>query len=141
MGIIISNDLNRLQLHLKHSARILQPSVDKIVKEATKTGANEMRRIIETSGTGWVGKWFTATAQGRVDTGYMLSNVSESFTKRSGSWGWGLNGGKVEPYFVFQNYGFHHYISGKQVPGMNALLGSFLKAREQLIRDLDELVK
>lgn len=123
------------------STDMLDSGIDQAIITATKTGGDEMRRIIETSGTGWVGRWFSATAAGRVDTGRMLGDVSEKRTKRSGSWGWGLNGGKPDMYYIYQEKGFRHYITGKNVKPMHALLGSFIKAREQLIHDLDKLVK
>ena len=112
-----------------------------------RIGYEEMRRLIETSATPakkaglWSSRWHITNMEGRIETGHMLRSVTDVHTRFTGAWGWALNGGVAEPYFTYQNYGFRHNITGKQIPGMNALLGSFLKAREQLIRDLDELVK
>lgn len=125
----------------------LDSGIDTAVGAATKTGVTEMQRIIETSATPakkaglWTSKWFSATTEGRVETGRMLGDVSSERTKRSGRWGWGLNGGKPDMYYWYQENGFWHVGAKRDVPPMHALLGSFIKAREQLIRDLDKLVK
>lgn len=136
-----SRDLNKMIARLRVSEKVAKQDVPQVVHEVTESAANEMRRIIETSGTGWVGRWFTATAGGRIDTGQMLSNVSTSHTRLSGTWGWALNGGKGEAYYLYQENGFRHYQSGKDVKPMHALLTSFIKAREDLILRLDKLVK
>lgn len=126
---------------------LAEKGVDDAIASATKTGADEMRRIIETSATpakkagAWTSNWFSATTEGRVDTGRMLGDVSEVRTKRSGKWGWALNGGTADMYYLYQENGFWHVGAKRDVPPMHALLGSFIKAREQLIRDLDKLVK
>lgn len=147
MGASVSTDFRSLKAKIRHMERVLTTGVDKIVADATKVGADEMRRIIETSATPakkaglWSSRWHITNMEGRIETGHMLRSVTDVHTRFTGAWGWALNGGVAEPYFTYQNYGFRHNVTGKQIPGMNALLGSFLKAREQLIRDLDELVK
>lgn len=136
-----NGDLNKMRTRLRVMENIAQKEIPQIVSDVTENAATEMRRIIETSGTGWVGKWFSATATGRVDTGMMLGNVSTTHTPRSGTWGWALNGGKGEAYYLYQENGFRHYLSGKDVKPMHALLTSYIKAREELIRRLDKLVQ
>lgn len=142
-----TRDLNRMISRLKHSQEVLESEATRIVREVAEEGAAEMRKIISTSATpgkssgSWTSRWFSATTKGRIETGQMLGDVSTAPTKKTARWGWALNGGREVDYYMYQENGFTHWITGKDVPPMHALLGSFLKARESAVRKLDELVK
>lgn len=142
-----TRDLNKMISRLKHSADVLEKEAARIVREVAEEGAEEMRKIISTSATPaksageWSSRWFSATTKGRIETGQMLGDVSTAPSKKTARWGWALNGGREVDYYMYQENGFTHWITGKDVPPMHALLGSFLKARESAIRKLDDLVK
>lgn len=142
-----TRDLDKMVTRLKHSAEVLQSEAERIVREVAEEGADEMRKIISTDTTPgkaagtWSSNWFSATAKGRIETGMMLGDVSTAPSKKTARWGWALNGGREVDYYMYQENGFTHWRTGKDIPPMHALLGSFLKARESAIRKLDKLVK
>lgn len=119
--------------------RMLDAAAD-VIGEAINMGADDMRVYIESRGTGYDGH------TGRVDEGYMLGDVAASEVektpqKASGAYGWGVTGGPVHPYYVYQENGFRHWRSGADVPPMHALLDSFISAREKFYSRILGLVK
>ena len=136
MGLVWRNgDLNQLATKLsargKDAERIAEEILDTVVEQA----AWDMRNLIETRGTGYNGH------TGRVEQGYMLADVGEnqgeiekSGHTLTGRFGWGVNGGPVEPYYLYQEQGFKNSWTGRDVPPMHALLDAFVKARNNMIR-------
>lgn len=118
----IKYDLNNLTTNLANVGPRLEEKAAQIVQETVIDGANQMRQNIE--------------ASGRIDTGYMLGDVANNEVQTDGGtvhaeFGWGTTGGPVQPYYVYQEQGFTHYGSGKDVPPMHALLQAFINVREK----------
>lgn len=108
--------------HLTHRLRNLPEEVaeaaTEIVTDTAKYGGDLMYRLVN-----------------RVDTEFMKGSVGNSEARRDGDtvsaeFGWGIDGAETAPYFIYQERGFTHYRSGKKIPPMHALLGSFMSARE-----------
>lgn len=110
-----------------------------ILLDVAIEGQKQMETFISTRGTGWNGH------TGRIETGQMLdavdSQASIDGTKAQSSFGWGINGSKVEDYYRYQEEGFVNTWSGKQVPPMHALLDSFVKMREKFYQRVRNMVK
>lgn len=106
----------------------VEAEVSQIIEEEIQLAEEEVIRIINTSGTGYVGKGALATPEARVDTGYMRSQVrSKMIDSHTGRFGWGLEGGAVPDYFLEQEN--EDTIGGN--PPMHAILGAFIQARER----------
>lgn len=104
-----------------------QERIDSGVTEAMQDwadgGMSLMKIHIATRGTGWVGRGARAYPGGRVDTGQMIDDVNATMVKDDGttksvSFGWTDNS---DGYYLAQEYGFTHYLSGKRIEGMNAM--------------------
>lgn len=141
MATFDRSGLDAMIVRLRVSERLLSTEVPRLVEKATQTGETEMRRIVETSGTGWVGKGPRATPAGRIDYGDMIDGISAESMATIGKWGWAVQGNVPQMYYFYQENGFRNALTGRNVPPMHALLGSFIKAREEITRDLDRLVK
>lgn len=129
---LIRNSLSRVKSNLPSLRNVIlsfedtvRKRVEVIVERVTSEAAIDMITIINTSGTGWVGRGAQAFAEGRVDTGDMRAAVDVDFkvakSSVKGFVGWGLNGNKAEPYFLEQEEGFVNPWTGGYVPPMNAL--------------------
>lgn len=101
------------------------------VAEALDAGVEEMRRVIMTSGTGYVGRGPRATPEGRIDYGHMYDDVTRtSITMKktgkglspTGTFGWMSDPG----YYSLQDQGF------RNVVGMHALASGRAVALETL---------
>lgn len=118
--------------------------IEKVVNETLKEGSFTMLEVINTSGTGWVGKGPQAFAGGRVDYGVMRSAVSYDYEVRSGrvvgQFGWGIGGHEALPYFLEQENGFINPWTGKYVPPMHALLTARTLAFNQIERELKKVL-
>lgn len=137
MGFIWrNNDLDTMQARFRAIPQELEEEAERLVQGAIEEGAEAMEMVIATSGTGWKDR------QGRVETGKMLDHVKEFGTERDGNrvegkFGWD----DPENYFIYQEQGFRHWISGKDVVPMHALLTGFVAAREHVIRGLGRMLR
>jgi hypothetical protein len=134
-GISWNRELDQLRLRVQAMGPGLQDEAEKIVRESVNEGADRMRGFIETRGTGFEGR------RGRVDEGYMLGDVAASEPQRDrrgvrGQFGWGVTGGKVQAYYRYQEQGFKHWRSGKDVAPMHALLDAYIQTRENFKRKI-----
>lgn len=82
-----------LQRKLATLPAAIRSEGDDATHVAAKLGAEEMRDVIQNSGTGWEGR------QGRVDTGSMLESVASEGNR----FGWLRN---YREYFGMQDSGF-----------------------------------
>lgn len=135
-----NNDLNDMSTKLRAIPAEFLDAASDVISDVTDEGAVQMRSYIESRGTGYDGH------TGRVDEGYMLGDVAASEVANtgrsaSGEYGWGVTGGPVQPYYRYQEDGFRHARSGKNVPPMHALLDSFVEMREKFISRIARLVK
>lgn len=117
-----NDSLNQMTAHFQGLGNRAERVMTKLVEETINDGAALMRSNIE--------------ASGRIDQGYMLgdvaaSEVSATKTQASGSFGWGVTAGPVAPYYLYQEYGFKHWRSGKMIPPMHALLEAFTTEQEK----------
>jgi len=113
--------------------------VKNIVDTAVTEGASVMREIISNQGTNkdWGSSWpsraqgrKSSSGIGRIDTGEMLKSVDSKIVQSGkgrtvGEFGW-LN--NQEEYFIYQDKGFRHWISGESIPAMNALRNAYTYA-------------
>lgn len=130
--IRFNEDLNNMTTHLRAMQSNMRQEAAQIVKETIEDGANLMRQNIET--------------KDRIDQGYMLGDVAASEVQSDaqgvrGQFGWGVTGGPVQPYYLYQENGFRHWRSGKDVPPMHALLESFITVREQFFAKVVRMVR
>lgn len=123
----------------EHIGRV-RNTVHQIMDDVTWEAVDEMVKVINTSGTGWVGRGAQAIAEGRVDSGDMRAAVSSQTEKKptrvTGWVGWGLNGNLAEDYFLEQEHGFINPWTGKQVPPMMALWQASHFAQDKLVKEL-----
>lgn len=116
---------------------IVEMHVERALNAALDDGLEWMRMVIESSGTGWVGRGPRATPDGRIDYGYMIDSTDRTVVHRdgrtlTGTFGWLED---QEDYFRYQEYGFRHR-GGKSVEGMHALAQGVMFARETLEHEL-----
>lgn len=133
------SDLQRLETRLRAMEKGLEADSVRIVDKAINRGADLMRQYIQTRGTGFEDR------PGRVDEGYMLGDVAASEVIKDrkgvrGKFGWGVTGSPAQDYYVYQENGFRHWRSGKDVPPMHALLDAFIKTREEFYGDVLRMV-
>lgn len=133
-------DLDDMSTSLRAIPEQFLDAASEVISDVTDEGAVQMRSYIESRGTGYDGH------TGRVDEGYMLGDVAASEVANtgrsaSGEYGWGVTAGPVQPYYRYQEDGFRHARSGKNVPPMHALLDSFVEMREKFISRIARLVK
>ena len=125
-------DLRRMRMRIENLPDELLDQAEEIMEDVAREGADIMRQHIKTRGTSYSNKQGRA---GRVEAGHMLKDV-EHATKRfrrsvRGEFGWGVDGGEVRPYYAYQENGFQHWISGKDVSPMHAQLDAFMRMREE----------
>lgn len=110
-----------------------------------------MKDLIASRGTNraWSDSWPSraggrrwGSGPGRIDSGDMFDNVKSKVTYSSntitGEFGW-LD--TQEMYYLFQEDGFTHFISGEHIPGMLALQDAGIQAQQEFIRRLSLAVK
>lgn len=118
-----------------------------------KDAADLMKQMISVRGTGrsWSGDFGslphgypgrTSSTPGRVASGNMRDSVS---------WRVEMNGGKLigefgwltnrDPYFLYQEDGFSHNITGEKIAGMLALQDAGIQSREEFLRRLSRAIK
>lgn len=132
-----NRDMDRLENFVVGTPRRLADEAEEIVQETITEGADAMRTYIETSGLG--------DKTGRIETGYMLGDVTQSEvtnngTRIEGSWGWGVTHADVKDYYLYQEQGFTHARSGKDIPPMHALLRSYIDQRDKFYSRIFALV-
>lgn len=125
-------DIRKLQARIENLPEELLDMAEDIMEDEMRIGAEQMRANIRKADTP------TSIAegrQGRVKTGQMLEDVEHNVERfrRSvkGEFGWGVNGGRYEKYYDYQEQGFKHFRSGKDVAPMHALLEAFMNTRER----------
>lgn len=129
----------------------IEESNEQAMQAAMDTGAQVMKDLIETRGTGrtWSRTWYgksgnprTGSYPGRVDSGDMLNAVDSwvgtgQSGRTQGRFGWINN---REDYFRFQEGGFKHNITSENVEGMYAVLDAYEAAmvvyKEELNRGI-----
>lgn len=115
----------------------LQRQLKSALQESLEEGRDEMRRLIETRGTGktWVANWDSwanatpgrrASAPGRVGSGRMRDEATFAMSPDTknrivGRVGWVGRIGADRKYFMAQEQGFRHNITGQQIAGMMIL--------------------
>lgn len=124
-------DLNHLVTSVRALQKNLRQECIKIVEETINEGRDVMISNVESSN--------------RIDTGYMLGTISASEVQAtgniiSGQFGWGINGNPVEDYYLYQEQGFQHWRSGKDIPPMHALLEAFITVREHFFAKVNAMV-
>lgn len=126
-----------------------------VLAEAADRGAEYVRYLIMTRGTGkqWKGDWSrwpngvegrTASEPGRVATGEMLDAV-DSWVSREGVDGktrmaFGFTRAR-QAYFLAQEGGFRHPITGESVEGMHAVSDAAEYIKDQLADELPKHLK
>ena len=134
----------RVRSNLKSARKVLLEAEDKqidrverFVERSVNEGADKMIEVIDTSGTGWVGKGARATPEGRIDTGRMRDSVSNEVTRTrkniTGVMGWGVAGRDAEHYFLDQEEGFINPWTGEFVPPMLALRQASIEQQKSFI--------
>ena len=129
----VNGDLDKLATHLRGIPEKVADAAEQLVTEGINIGADTQRDII--------------ISMGRIDKGHMLGTVYAQGATRNGNtiegvFGWPTNPAQgYEDYFVYQEQGFTHYLSGKDIAPMHALLQGFVKAREHVRQGLRRLLK
>ena len=127
-------DLRKLRMRIENLPEEALDEAEQIMEDITKEGADLMRQYIRTRGTPDSGK------MGRIESGTMLEEVEHAVHRNPksvrGEFGWGVDGGLHEKYFDYQENGFRHWLSGKNVPPMHAQLDAFIKMREKFFTRL-----
>ena len=113
--------------------RAVQENID--MGDIVKRAAEAMQLRIGTA-TG------TKSGPGRVDTTLMIQSVKYRTEISNGSivgeFGWLEN---QEMYFLYQDKGFTHWLSGEMIPGMMALMDAEAAARDEFVARLAAIVK
>lgn len=121
-------EFDKMKTNLAKMPESMRDTAKTLVTETVREGASIMQDNIS-----------------RVETELMRGSVSyePAQGKRhsvSGKFGWGLHNSKVEPYFIYQEQGFRHYMSGKDIPPMHALLRAFMVVRERFYSRVHQAV-
>lgn len=115
-------NLAALKNRLREIPNKVMDTAERKVYIISEESAARMVEIINTSGTGWVGRGAEAFAEGRVDSGQMRRDVGftveRSGTRITAKMGW-VHG--QDPYYLEQEYGFINPWTGAPVPPMLAL--------------------
>lgn len=113
--------------------RAVQNNLD--MEDIVKRAAEAMQRRIGTA-TG------TKSGPGRYETGNMIRSVKYRVEISNGAivgeFGWLDN---QEMYFLYQDHGFVHWLSGDMIPGMMALMDAEFSARDEFVARLAAIVK
>lgn len=137
MGLVWRNgDMKDLRANFENAVTNMEDEATSALVDAVELGYDTMLRVIDTSGTGYVGRGPRATPEGRIDYGTMRDSVDRDINKSgstiSGEFGWLEN---QEEYFRYQENGT------ARIPPMHALLTAFITARERVRRDLVKIAK
>jgi hypothetical protein len=126
-------------------ARLIR-DLEQAMRETMEIAVDAGRNRIESSGTSkqWSREWRgrTRSGPGRVETGEMRDQfdmaVSSSGQVVKGRFGW-LEG--TPYYFLFQEYGFKHWITNELIQGMFALDAADQIAQGVFVGKLERAVK
>jgi hypothetical protein len=143
MANVRIDGLNQFTARLRTRAKDIDNSATEIAERAAEFGAARMREYIATRGTGYVGKGYRATPEGRIDTGQMYDDVGVSQVRHNPSgiavnFGWV---GDVESYYAAQEEGFTNPFTGRPVPPMHALLDATIETRQYFYSELRKRFK
>ncbi len=161
MGRVIFRGFDAISKKVGEAGPELHRQLKGALQESLEEGRDEMRRRIGESGTGntWVANWDSsvnahpdrrASMPGRVASGRMQERVtfemsSDTKYRVRGRVGWVGRLGK-DRYFVAQDRGYRHHITGEMVQGMMILrnIGAFVDDRfeeraERIARDIANL--
>lgn len=146
-----------VQPTLDQWARQLILKIEKVaevaVEETIVEAAREMKTMIKTRGTNrpWSGYYIgrsgiprNHSGVGRVDSGNMLNSVQSQYILdvpniKTGEFGW--IGGDPENYFLKQEEGFQHQLTGQFIEPMNALRDSFTYATTTVVNKIEKGLK
>jgi hypothetical protein len=146
-----TNDPDKWGQYLKKDVYTMKDRLVTIVEETIEDAAVVMRDTIMTTGTNkqWKSPWRGRNSgylrygsdEARYDMGWMKKAVKARMkertqTKASGEFGW-LD--QQEDYYIYQDQGFTHWITGDKIPAMNALRDAATFARvtiEKRLRDI-----
>jgi hypothetical protein len=154
-----TNDPGKFGEWLKSNLNDVGVKINLAVNEAVTDGAVVMRETIMSTGTkrypgtrdAWKSAWRGknsgelryGTGDARFETGKMVNAVKSAMlessnTKASGVFGW-LN--TQEEYFIYQDKGFRHWITGDKIPAMNALRDGYTQAITVVEKRLKEMFR
>lgn len=114
--------------NLIFNSKSIMGEIEDALEESLNEGADEMRGMIESRGTG--NQWSrpgpsgrTGSYPGRVDSGNMLNDVESQISDRGDNYVEGWLGWKDNSplYYRLQENGFNHRLAGRDIPGMMAL--------------------
>lgn len=128
-----------------------------VLAQASKRGAEYVRYLITTRGTGrqWVGDWSgwpngiagrTSSSPGRVADGDMLDAV-DSWVSSGGAsadaktrMAFGFTRARQD-YFLAQEGGFRHNITGETIEGMHAISDTAEQIKQEIEAELPSRLK
>jgi hypothetical protein len=133
-------NMGRLETRLAAMEHRLEEEAGELLDEMADMGVNLMKQYIGERGTEESGK------SGRIETGHMLESVDRTEVRHNKGrgyvkYGWGLNEESSEPYFEYQENGFRHWLSGKDIPPMHAFLDSYIQVRETFKERVRQLMR
>lgn len=125
-------ELRQLRFRIENLEDETLDRAEQIMEAVTRDGAELMQEYIATRGTPESGR------PGRIETGTMYREVGHEVHRNPksvrGEFGWGVGGKNEEHYFTYQENGFRHWLTGKDVPPMHAFLDAFIRMREEFFR-------
>lgn len=136
-SMTISGNFRTFPRRLETARKGFRQCIDQAMVKAIETGVEFGKNAIETRGTGktWQRPWHgrVGSYPGRVDTGEMLrefrGEVEVGRTETTGKLGWTK---EQLTYFVAQELGYSHNITGDEIEGMFALRDAADQAWEVL---------
>lgn len=146
-----TNDPEKWGQYLKKDIYTMKDRLETIVEDTIDESAVIMKDIIMSTGTDkmWKSPWRGrnsgmvryGSTTARFDAGLMVKAVKARMKERTstsarGEFGW-LD--SQEDYYVYQDKGFTHWITGDKIPAMNALRDAATYARttiEKRLRDV-----
>jgi len=117
MGITMTRTFGHMMNTNRRKFSELTTRLTQDMGQAIQVGVEAAQQVVDTSGTTKSGK------AGRIVTGDMRKELASKTTKASntmveGEYGW-LE--ETPFYWLYQEYGFKHYLSGELIVGMFAL--------------------
>lgn len=146
-----TDDPEKWGQYLKQDIYGMKERLETIVEDTIDEAAVVMKDTIMSTGTNkvWKSAWKGrnsgvlryGTDNTRYDAGWMRNAVKarmkeRSATRAAGEFGW-LD--KQEDYYIYQDQGFTHWITGEKIPAMNALRDAATYAKvtiEKRLRDI-----
>jgi len=127
-------DIRKMAMRIENLPDEMMDMAEEVMEDTVEDGADLMRHYIKTRATDKVRNGIPPR-DGRTKS-WDMHDAVETNVKRNrrsivGKFGWGVAGGPDEDYFSYQENGFRHWRSGKDVVPMHALLDAFIQNREQ----------